>query len=134
MPDFSITLSDRPGEFAKLAARFRQADITLIGLWGYSARQGGEAYFHCVPESAEQFRNFALSAEIQAEEGRAFYLQGSAGSASLVETLDRIAGAGINLRAIQGVRRGDEFGCFIWADPNDWPMLTRLLNSEVALI
>lgn len=130
MTDFMVSLPDRPGALAALAARLRQADVSLIGLWGLGAEGGaGLGRVHCVPESVEQFRNFALSAELEVEESRTFFLSGRAGSASLVETLETIASAGINLRAIQGVRRGEEFGCFIWADSSDWAALTRLLNS-----
>lgn len=128
MSDFLVTLPDRPGELAQLAARFRQADIGLIGLWGYGSDEG-PAQFYCVPESAEQFRNFAESAELDVREGQTFFLSGHADGASLVETLEKIASAKINLRAIQGVRYGGEFGCFIWADAHDWPALTKLLDT-----
>ncbi len=133
MTDFVISLPDKPGAVATLAARFRQADISLVGLWGLgNESDSGLGRVHCIPESAEQFRNFAASAELAIEESQTFFLSGRAGSASLVETLEKIAAAGINLRAIQGVRRSEEFGCFLWAAEQDWPALMRLLNAETA--
>lgn len=144
LPDFSIDLPDRPGELARLAARFREADVNLIGLWGYSsarlpsnlgaaegAKGGGEGHarFYCVPESAEQFRGFIESTELMVAEGTTFYLEGEDHGGALVERLDRIAAAGINLRAIEAMRAGDRFGCFIWAAPGDWGKLAEVLDG-----
>ena len=127
MSDFSITLRDQPGELARLAAKLRAADVNLVGLWGY----GGEsdyARFYCVPESDEQFRNFAQSAELEIREGTTFFLRGRDHVGVLVKTLEKIAGAGINLRAIQSVAVDGEFGCFVWADPKDWEKLVQLIG------
>lgn len=126
--NFSIELPDRPGSLAALAARFRQADVHLLGLWG-AGESEGPATFHCVPESPDQFRNFLASTDLEAREGSAFYVSGASHGDALVETLDRIAGAGINLQAIQGLSQNGEFGCFIWADEDDWPALERLLSA-----
>lgn len=127
LPDFSIDLPDRPGELARLAARFREADVNLIGLWGYGGADG-HARFFCVPERADQFRNFVESAELSAVEGTTFFLEGGDSGGALVERLDQIAAAGINLQAIEAVRAGGHFGCFIWAAANDWGKLAEVLN------
>lgn len=127
MSDFSISLPDRPGELARLASMLREAEVNLVGLWGYGAGQG-KARFYCVPETAEQFRNFAHSAGLEVEEGKTFYLTGAGQPGSLTEWLDKIASAGINLHAIQAVQMHGEFGCFIWADSEDWDALARLLT------
>ncbi len=129
MSDFAISLPDRPGELARLAARLRAADVNLIGLWGYGSGTG-EARFYCVPESAEQFRNFAQSATLNVEEGTTFFLHGLDHGGALVAKLDAIAQAGINLRAIEAVRAGNEFGAFIWAEASDWPRLADVLNKR----
>ena len=81
-----------------------------------------------MPETAEQFRNFARSAGLEVEEGRTFYLTGAGQPGSFTEWLDKIASAGINLHAIQAVQMHGEFGCFIWADSEDWDALARLLT------
>lgn len=130
MSDFSISLPDRPGELARLAARFRAADINLIGLWGYgSGGPSKHARFYCVPESAEQFRGFIESAELDAEEGTTFYITGVNEVGALVKTLEAIAGAGINLLAIQCTAYNGQFGSFVWADPKDWEKLARVLDA-----
>ena len=127
MSDFVIKLSHRPGELAGLAARMRAADVNLLGLWGSGEVDGEVARVCCVPQSAEQFRNFASSAELNVREGTTFYLTGESHVAGLVRTLETIAKAGINLRAIQSIALHGEFGCFVWADPKDWDTLKSLI-------
>ena len=102
LADFWINLPDQPGELARLAARLREADVNLLGLWGYGA-ENGQARFYCVPQSAEQFRNFAMSADLPAREGCTFYLHEIDRGGTLVQTLEIIASADINLLAIQAV-------------------------------
>lgn len=130
LPDFSIDLPDRPGELARLAARFREADINLIGLWGYGGGPGGRARFFCVPERAEQFRAFIESTELKVTEGTTFYVTGGDTGGALVERLDRIAAAGINLHAIEAMRVDDRFGCFLWAAAGDWRRLAEILDGK----
>lgn len=126
MSDFSITVPDRPGELARLAASMRRADLNLVGLWGYGEGRG-QARFYCVPERADRFRDFVRSQGMEYQEGNTFYLTGADHPGALVEWLDRIASAGINLHAIEAVRIEGEFGGFIWADPGDWDALAELL-------
>ena len=128
MADFAIELPDRPGELARLAKKFRAADVSLIGIWGYGGK-GQNARFYCVPESADQFRNFADSAGLNITEGTTFYLSGSDTVGTLVRMLEEIASSGVNLHAIQCVSFNGEFGCFVWADPADWETLTRLIDK-----
>ncbi len=127
MSDFAINLPDRPGELARLASMLREADVSLVGLWGYGPGQD-KARFYCVPERAEQFRNFARSAGFDVTEGTTFYLTGVDRPGALVEWLDKIAGAGINLQAIEAVGIHVEFGCFIWAIPDDQERLKKMLT------
>jgi prephenate dehydratase len=129
MADFSIRLPDRPGELARLAAMMRQADVNLVGLWGY-AEGRDTARFRCIPEHAEHFRDFARSAGLEIEEGKTFYLTGADQPGALVKWLDKIGSAGINLQAIEAVRIHGVFGVFIWADADNWYSLTQLLTLD----
>ncbi len=127
MSDFAVSLPDRPGELARLASMLREADVGLVGLWGYGPGQD-KARFYCVPERAEQFRNFTRSAGLDVTEGTTFYLTGADRPGALVEWLDKIAAAGINLQAIEAVGIQGEFGCFIWANPDDHERLKKMLT------
>jgi len=126
MSDFSIDVPDRPGELARLASMLREADVNLVGLWGYGPRQD-KARFYCVPERAEQFRNFARSAGLTVKEGTTLYFTGADRPGALVEWLDKIASARINLLAIQAIGIHGEVGCFIWVEPKDLDAAAKLL-------
>ncbi len=131
MCDFSVSLPDRPGELARLASLLSGAGVNLVGLWGYGPSQSkgqGKARFYCVPERAEQFRDFAQSEGLDFDEGKTFYLTGADHPGALTECLDKIASAGINLHAIDAVRAHGEFSCFVWADAKDWDTLAKVLT------
>jgi len=124
--NFAVSLPNRPGELARFSERLRDANINLIGLWGYAPGQE-EPWISCVPESPEAFRNFASLAGLDCEEGKAMYLSADDRPGALVRTLRRIAEAGINIDAIESVASGDRFGCFIWADEDSWEQLEAAL-------
>ncbi|MHC5023335.1 MAG: hypothetical protein ACYTGG_05420 [Planctomycetota bacterium] len=126
MPYFAFSLPDRPGELARFAAGLGEAGINMIGLWGYASGRD-EPRLSCVPEDPASFRDFARTAGLEVEEGHALYLTGESAAGALVETLQRIATAGINLEAVEAVGAGDHYGCFIWAAENDRDALQNLL-------
>lgn len=127
MADFSINLPDEPGELSRLTAMLREAGINLVALWGYGPGTG-DARFYCVPEQAEKFRSFANTAGFQVQEGKTLYLSGTDEGGALVQTLQKIADAGINLQAIEAVAIRGEFGCFLWADEQNRGALVGLLT------
>ncbi len=129
MADFSIRLPDRPGELARLAAKMREAGVSLVGVWGYGeSRERARVY--CIPEHPEHFRDFARSSNLEVEEGKTFYLTGADQPGALVAWLEKIGSAGINLQGIEAVRIHGVFGVFIWADAKDWYSLTQLLTLD----
>ncbi len=127
MSDFSIDLPDRPGELARLASMMREADVNLVWLWGYGAGKDN-ARFYCVPERAEQFRNFARSAGLAVKEGKTFYFTGADRPGALVDWLEKIAASGVSLLAIEAIGIHSEVGCFIWANPDDHERLKKMLT------
>lgn len=131
MTDFAMELPNRPGELARLAARLRAADVNLLGLWG-AETSDGNGTFYCVPEAADQFREFARSAELDIREGVAFHLRGKDHVGALVRTLEQIAGANVNLLGIQTIAAEGSFGCFVWAEPDDWDRLIKVLDEACA--
>lgn len=130
MADFSILLPDRPGELMRLSSKLQEDGINLIGLWGYGGvdNVNGQAKFYCVPENADTFREFIKAEKLEFTEGLTIYLSGTDQGGALVETLDLIASAGVNLHAIQAVAVHGEYGCFVWADPKDWDTIAKTLG------
>lgn len=124
--DFSIELEDRPGALAAVSLKLQDAGVDLLGLWGYGGANGsGKLY--CVPKDAKKFRAFAEAEKLKVEEGVTIYISGADQGGALVESLELIAQAGINVHAIQAVTVQGEFGCFIWADAEDWDTIAQML-------
>ncbi len=48
---------------------------------------------------------------------------------ALVETLEKIAGQGINLHAVDAVSLGGRFAAYVWSDPKDEEQLGRALGA-----
>ncbi len=126
MANFVVNLPDRPGELARFTERLCEADIGLFGIWGYAPGHD-DPWISCVPESPEAFREFAANAGFEFDEARVLYLSDVNRTGALIETLKRIAGAGLNIDSIESVTSGDTFGCFIWADESNWDKLQSLL-------
>jgi prephenate dehydratase len=124
---FAFGLPHRPGALARFTAQLQQAEIDLLGLWGSSEKEG-TPHIACVPVATDEFRTFMTEGGVKFEEGAAFFLAGLNAAGALVDSLKRIAEAGVNLHTIECVGAGDRFGCFIWADEADWPVLDRILT------
>jgi hypothetical protein len=123
---FAVKLPNRPGELARLADRLHAENLDLLGLWGHAAGDDSPL-ISVVPKIADAFRNFAGKAGLEFDEGRAVYLKGTDKPGALVETLDRIAGVGINIDAVECVSSGDAFGWFLWPTPGQQEALDDLL-------
>jgi hypothetical protein len=124
--DFTIKLADRPGELATLAAKLRNAGVRLLGIWG-DEEGDAQSRLHCVPETPSVFRAFAEKEGIEVESGLTVYIHGTDEEGALVETLEEIATAGVNINKIQATVASDDFGCFLWVEPKDIDAISRIL-------
>ena len=124
--DFAIKLADRPGELAMLAAKLRDAGVSLLGIWG---DQEGDAQsrLHCVPKTPSAFRAFAEKEGLDVESGLTVYIHGTDDEGALVEALEEIATAGVNIQKIQASVADADFGCFLWIKPEDLDTISRVL-------
>ena len=129
---FAFTLPDEPGALAIFAARLRAADVNLHAIWGHGDPElaGEAANFVCIPENAEQFRNFADSASLHCRESVCFFIGSTDEPGALRAILEAIGNRGINLTAIQAIAIGREYGCFMQAEPADWEALSELLGCD----
>lgn len=126
--DFVIRLPHRPGALASLAARLREADVSVVGMWG--PVQGRHTMgFHCIPERGDQFRSFCRDAELDAFECTAFLMSDHDKAGGLVSALDSIALAGINIEVIQSIILNNALAAIIWVDEADEPRLQQVLSN-----
>lgn len=127
--DFVIRLPNRPGSLAGLAARLREADIEMLGMWG-PVQGRHTAGFHCIPASADQFRSFSRGSDMDAFEQSAFLLNDPARAGGLISALDAIAQAGINIEVIQSIVVDGNVSAIVWVDEADEPALQKVLSSH----
>jgi len=113
--DFVIRLPDRPGALAGLAARLREADIEMLGMWG-PVHGRHTAGFRCIPANAF--------------EQAAFLLWDPSQTGGLVAALDAIAQAGINIELIQSIVIDGAVAAMVWVDEADEPALATVLSNR----
>ncbi|MCZ6835527.1 MAG: hypothetical protein O7G85_07115 [Planctomycetota bacterium] len=124
---FAFVLPNRPGELARFTTSLRESGVDLMGLWGY-AESEELPRISCVPVNADAFRGWLDEHDIEAEEGRTFYLSETNNPGALVESLQGIADVGVNIDTIECVAAGEHYGCFIWSNERDWDELETLLT------
>ncbi|HJZ85009.1 MAG TPA: hypothetical protein VKN99_07535 [Polyangia bacterium] len=124
---FSIGVEDKPGELAKFAKRLKDAGVNLAGLWGFGMG-AGKGQFMAVPEDAAKFKKALEGSPWKATEQTCFYVTGEDRVGALCEILDRVAGAGINLQAVDGIGLGGRCGAYLWTDPKDVEKVAKILK------
>ncbi|MDY7110614.1 MAG: hypothetical protein SYC29_18430 [Planctomycetota bacterium] len=123
---FNVSLANRPGELARFADQLHAEGIDLLGLWGFATEED-EPELCCVPRVPGALRAWANTVGLPLREGQALYLHDENRPGMLVETLDRVAAAGINIIAVECVAAGEGFGWFLWAEPGDMEDLEEML-------
>ena len=127
--DFVIRLPHRPGALANLAARLREADIEMLGMWG-PVQGRHTSGFHCIPASADQFRSFSRDSDMDAFEQIAFLISDPAHAGGLIAALDAIAQAGINIEVIQSIVVDGAISAIVWVNEADEHALVQVLSAR----
>jgi len=111
-------IDDKPGAMLGVAQLLKGRKLSLTGMWGYATREGRADLF-LIAKNPEKLRA-ALSAEgMPLEQGTAFFLKGTDTAGALVKTMDALAGAGVNVIAMNAVAVSGKFGSFIWVADAD---------------
>jgi hypothetical protein len=115
---FMTMLEDKPGTGLAFARSLKAKKIGLSALWAFGT-QTGQAEVYCIPKDIEKFRTFVKSTGTTTWEGTGFLLKGEDKTGALIETLDVLSKAGVNVTGIHGIAAGGNCGCFVRvADPD----------------
>lgn len=125
----NIKVEDKPGVLAEIARGLKWRNISLRGLWGFAA-QAGEARLFCVSNEMEALKDFLRAAHFSFEEGRAIYAYGRDETGALVDILDKLARAGVNIHAIETVAAGNQFASYLWFAGTDEENAFRVLGLK----
>ncbi len=126
---FRFTLSDNPGILLSLANRLRAADISLHSLWARS-NEDNTSTMRCLAERDPQFRDFAKSAELGAEEEVAIHVTTNEGDGDFIRMLEQVAGVNVNINAIEAVSLEGQTGWVLWTDKDHVGSLLDQLNTN----
>jgi hypothetical protein len=115
---FVANIEDEPGTLLKIMLGFRDKNINLSGLWGFGAKDGKGQLF-VIAKDSEVLREAWKDAGLLAEEGTGFFVSGQDRTGALIESLECLVEAGINIHAIDAIALGAVFGSFIWVDASE---------------
>ena len=127
MIDFELSVPDRPGEVVKLAKDLRDEKVSLRALWGFGIG-GGNAEIICVPEDATKFRAFADAHGFQYRERTVIAMHAEDRLGVLVEVLEKIAAANVNVHAIDAIAAGGQVISYLWVEAADQAAINKLLG------
>lgn len=116
---YYATISDKPGEGARLLDTLRRAGVNLLALHAFpSARK---AQIDLIPSDAGPFLAAAKGATIKLSKPKtAFLIEGDDRVGALAGVLARLGAAKINVTAVTGVCAGmGRYGAILWVKPRD---------------
>ena len=102
---YSASIPNKVGEGARVLAVLRDAGVNLIAFWGYKHGEG-RAQLEFIPEDSAMLVTAAKQAKLRLRKGTALYIHGDDRPGAIADILAKLAGAHINVAAVQGVCGG----------------------------
>jgi hypothetical protein len=127
---FYITASNKPGEGARALNTLKAAGVNLLAFSGFP--QGRRAQLDFVPENAAAFRQAAKKAGWKLTgPKKAFLIAGEDRIGVVAEVLDKLAGAKLNVIAVDALCAGaGRYGAILWVAPADVAKAAKLLGAK----
>jgi hypothetical protein len=126
---FYVQVPNKPGEGLRLLAALADGGINLLAFSGFPEARGSQLDF--VPADAAAFRLFARKAKWKVTgPKRAFLISGEDRAGAVAEVHKKLAGARINVTAMDAVcAGGGRFGAILWVAPGDVAKAGKLLGA-----
>jgi hypothetical protein len=128
---YSASVAHKVGEGARVLGALYAAGINLIALWGYP-RGAGKATLEFIPEDGAAFVAAAKSAKLKISKKQvAFYVQGDDCPGAAANLMSRLAGAKVNVGAVQAVGSGaGRYGAVIFVPQAAVRKAAQALGAE----
>jgi prephenate dehydratase len=126
---FYVVVSDKPGEGAKVLSALAAEGINLLAFCGFpSARK---AQLDLVPADSTAFKLAAKKLKLKVSARKSgFLVQGEDRVGAMSETLDKLAGAKINITAMEAVSSGEgRYGAIFWVKPAAVSRAAKVLGA-----
>ncbi|HEU5323253.1 MAG TPA: hypothetical protein VFX28_20770 [Methylomirabilota bacterium] len=126
---FYVQVSDKPGAGVPFLAALRDAGVSLRAFSGFPSGRGAQLDF--VPEDPRAFRDVARRGKWKlVGPKRVFLIEGDDRTGALVEHLDKLAAARINVIAVDAACAGaGRWGALLWVAPKDVVRAGKLLGA-----
>lgn len=127
---FSMQTANRPGQAARLLESLAGQGIDLIAFTGFPSADGAQVDF--IPYDAAKFARAARKLDLNVGEKKTvFVAQGKDKAGAIAKICDKLAGAGINMVAMDAVAAGKgRFGAIFWVKPKDVAKAAKVLGAR----
>ena len=127
---YYVVVPDRPGECAKVLSALAAEGINLLAFSGFPSARKGQ--LDLVPEDSAAFKIAAKKLKLKLSPRKsAFLAQGDDRVGAMNETMDKLAGAKINITAIDAISSGGgRYGAIFWVKPETVSRAARLLGAS----
>jgi hypothetical protein len=126
---FAMDVADKPGEAARVLTALSRAGVNLLAFSGFP--RGRRAQLDFIPEDVELFRKALSTAKLKAQSKKTgFLVQGDDRPGAVAEVLQKLADAGINVTAVDGVSAGaGRWGAILWVKPQSVNKAAKVLQA-----
>lgn len=127
---FSMQTANKVGEGARLLGALRDEGVNLLAFTGFPS--GRRAQVDFIPDDAAQFRAAARKLKLKVGARKTvFVVQGDDRVGAIAEICEKLAGAGINMTAMDAVVTGDgRYGAIFWVKPRDVNKAAKVLGAS----
>ena len=126
---FYVMVPDKPGEGARILAELKSAGINLVAYSGFPSGRG--AQLDLVPTDPGAFQAVARQKKWKVKgPKRAFLIEGDDRLGACADVLGRLAGAKINVTAMDAVAvGGGRYGAILWVKARDVKKAASVLGA-----
>ncbi len=127
---FAVSVSNKPGEAARILTVLEEAGVNLMGFSGFP--EGRKAQLDFMPADVAAFKAAAKKAGLSiGPKKTCFVVQGEDWPGAVAALARVLAGAGINITAMQGASAGESrYGALLWVKPEDVRKAAKVLGAE----
>jgi hypothetical protein len=127
---FYVVVPDKPGEGAKVLSALAAEGINLLAFSGFPSARKGQ--LDLVPEDSAAFKLAAKKLKLKLSPRKSgFLLQGEDRVGAMNATLEKLAGAKINITAMNAVSAGEgRYGAIFWVKPEAVSRAAKLLSAS----
>jgi hypothetical protein len=125
---YAIQIPDRPGTGARALRALAGARVTLDAVHAFPSGRGVQ--MDLVPGRGAALQRAARAARLRlSRRKRALLIEGDDRTGVLAGVLEKVAGAGVNITAVTGVRAGHgRFGAILWVKPRNLRRAAKALG------